>query len=438
MTCRSMECFVRHQTSKVIMKNKKKIKLISECEKYWKCTDCKKVIRLKNGDEKMNHRCGEYTCPSCLTVMQPGHLCYQRALKSKESKRKFIFFDIETTQNTKVHLCKDNEHTTSCLCEKEQHVPNLIVAQKACESCMNKDMTDKAVCKKCGSLCKRCSDLNAAGKNSVLNCNDCYLRQHIFYGDNACFDFCQWLFTQGNSDTTVISHNGRGFDHFPILKYLVNQSIVPQTIFNGSKCMYMHIARSLNIRFVDSLSFLPMKLADLPSCFGLDESKFKKGHWPHYFNTKENENYVGLYPSVEYYGYNNMSQKDRQAFLDWHNERITNGDIFYFKTELIEYCKSDVDILRQACLRFWMLMKNCTGEYEEKLNPKTLRMERKLVRYVDPFENVTIASTCSKIFRTKFIEEKWKVKLKHQNKTLEQELDAMVKNDKITVKLNDS
>jgi hypothetical protein len=129
---------------------------------------------------------------------------------------------------------------------------------KAFESCMNKEMTDISTCRKCGSICKHCSDLDVSRGQPVLNCKHCYLRQHIFYGVTACFDFCQWLFSQGNSDTTVISHNGRGFDHFPILKYLVDQSIVPQTIFNGSKCMYMHIARSLNIRFVDSLSFLPI------------------------------------------------------------------------------------------------------------------------------------------------------------------------------------
>ncbi|XP_053381794.1 uncharacterized protein LOC128549269 [Mercenaria mercenaria] len=396
MTCRSLECFLRHQTSKTITKNNKKIKLLSECEKYWKCTDCKKVLRLESGDEKRDHKCGDYKCPSCSTIVQPGHLCYQRAIKSNENKRKFIFFDIETTQNTKVSICMNGEHTDSCLCDKYEHVPNLIVAQKACESCMNHEMDNEAKCKKCGSICKRCSDLHATGGKPVFNCKDCYLRQHIFYGDTTCFDFCQWLFTQGNSDTTVISHNGRGFDHFPILKYLVDQSIVPQTIFTGSKCMYMHIARSLNIRFVDSLSFLPMKLADLPSCFGLDELKFKKGYWPHYFNTKENENYVGVYPSAEYYGYNSMSARDRQTFLEWHSEQTRKGNIFNFKKELIEYCISDVDILRQACLSFWMLMKSCTGEYEEQFNPKKMCMEQKLMRYVIHLKNVTIAENVCK------------------------------------------
>lgn len=43
-----------------------------------------------------------------------------------------------------------------------------------------------------------------------------------------------------------------------------------------------------------------------------------------------------------------------------------------------------------------------------------MRVEKELVRYADPFVNVTIAATCSKIFRTKFMQEKYKVKLKYQ------------------------
>ncbi|XP_053381796.1 uncharacterized protein LOC128546133 [Mercenaria mercenaria] len=84
-----------------------------------------------------------------------------------------------------------------------------------------------------------------------------------------------------------------------------------------------------------------------------------------------------------------------------------------------------------------MLMKSCTGEYEEQFNPKTMCMEQKLMRYVDPFENVTIAATCAKIYRTKFLEEKWRVTLKHANHILEKEFDAFVKNDQMSVKVDD-
>lgn len=50
--------------------------------------------------------------------------------------------------------------------------------------------------------------------------------------------------------------------------------------------MYMHIAQKLNLTFVDSLNFLPMKLAKIPDVFGLQE--LCKGYFPHLFNTKAN------------------------------------------------------------------------------------------------------------------------------------------------------
>lgn len=59
----------------------------------------------------------------------------------------------------------------------------------------------------------------------------------------------------------------------------------------------MHIAKKLNLTFLDSLNFLPMKLAKIPEAFGLEE--LSKGYFPHFFNTKEHQNYVGPYPALE-------------------------------------------------------------------------------------------------------------------------------------------
>ena len=52
----------------------------------------------------------------------------------------------------------------------------------------------------------------------------------------------------------------------------------------------------------------------------------------------------------------------------------------------MEYCRSDVDILRRCCLEFKQLM-------EETCN-------------LDPFKHcITIASTCNRVFRQEFLEE---------------------------------
>ena len=112
-------------------------------------------------------------------------------------------------------------------------------------------------------------------------------RQKIFSGASTKEDFCKWLFTETHKGFTVIAHNARGYDAYFLYDYLMmNGSRPDPVIFSGSKIMYMHI-NSLNMRLLDSLNFLPMPLANLPKSFGLKEKK--KGFFPHFFNTKENQ-----------------------------------------------------------------------------------------------------------------------------------------------------
>ena len=59
---------------------------------------------------------------------------------------------------------------------------------------------------------------------------------------------------------------------------------------NGSKIMLMEIP-AFNVRFIDSINFVPFPLALFPKTFGLKE--LKKGYFPHLFNKPENQDYVG-------------------------------------------------------------------------------------------------------------------------------------------------
>ena len=52
-----------------------------------------------------------------------------------------------------------------------------------------------------------------------------------------------------------------------------------------------------------------------------------------------------------------------------------------------------------------------TGEEREVVNEKG-KVEKKWFGAVDPFDSVTIASVCMNVFRTKFLEETWRVKLR--------------------------
>ena len=72
---------------------------------------------------------------------------------------------------------------------------------------------------------------------------------------------------------------------------------------------------------------------------------------------------------------------------------------------MLDYCRSDVDILRQACLKFRELLMSATGDcvMDQGGIPQWTGA-------VDPFDSVTIASVCMNVYRIKFLEEEWRVK----------------------------
>ncbi len=97
--------------------------------------------------------------------------------------------------------------------------------------------------------------------------------------------------------------------------------------------------------------------------------------------------------------------------MSWHQSQ--QDQIFDFRKEMLEYCRSDVDILRQSCLKFQHLLMSSTGE-EKEVMKENGKIEKKWVGAVDPFNSVTIASVCMNIYRTKFLEEEWRVKIDNE------------------------
>ena len=104
----------------------------------------------------------------------------------------------------------------------------------------------------------------------------------------------------------------------------------------------------VNIKVIDSFNHLPMSLSKLPQAFGLSE--LKKGYFPYMFNTLNNQNCVGSYPDVKLYSPELMSSEHRTTFLIWYAGK--KDDVFDFKQEMLDYCRSDVDILRRACMKY--------------------------------------------------------------------------------------
>lgn len=318
------------------------------CEKIWWCLECKKIIRVL----RKNHECDPegaerekgskgrkcHRCHQSILGKPQHHVCYiqpqvlsEKAM-TEEAHRRFIYFDFETTQYL------------------GPHVVNLAVSYGC--------------------------DMEAPVVHNTLN------------------DFCQWLFgTEDNKERVAIAHNGKGYDFQFIRSWCTRNHREIDVISNGLKIMKM-VDLTSGIVFLDSLNFLPMPLAAFTKTFGLGESVdghvLKKGYFPHFANTPLNvATWIGDVPAKKYFGPSNFrTEVDLMRFEKWHAERQAEVDSglkpYDFKQELVDYCVSDVYLLKAGCEVFRDLYLQHTG--------------------VDPFGCVTIASTCMSIYRRNFLE----------------------------------
>ena len=317
----------------------------SVCFRRRRCRIC---FKLDVGLDKIaKHLCYHIDCPSCHEyVHSETHRCFiQRPPQNKKRKRKHqggprakrgaaaaaepdsnpeeddlpplhVFFDIEAMQ------------------PHQKHIANLLVAE---------------------------TEDNDPPKS--------------FPGLSCTRDFLEWLDTLTLNDTrqvNVIAHNFQGYDGYFVVQQYHSDNRIVQQLRNGCKLLEVKHDR---IRFIDSMSFLPMPLSAFPATFGSTE--LKKGYFPHLFNVPgdEHQNYVGPIPSLDYYMPETKSPEDKQALETWHQEQRANNMVFDFQQELLDYCKSDVRLLKQGCLTFKRLFEAQAG--------------------FNPFDHITIASACN-------------------------------------------
>ena len=292
--------------------------VIRKCEKCGKAMDVRKI---KDGGHDCGKKCR--TCDLILAKEDTDHKCYIQQLEQEEesSYNQLLFFDFEATQ----------EHGTHC--------PNLCVV------------------------------------------HDEEREVALFHGEDTVKKFCEWLLTPEHKDCIVVAHNFQGYDGYFITKFLIDNAIHYDIIYRGAKSLSMTIPM-FNIKFIDSINFIPMSLAKFPKTFGQDE--LCKGYFPHMFNKEENQNYIGPIPCQNDYGVNFMKPGEREAFIAWHDEQVANNYRYDFRQEIIKYCRSDVDIMRKCCLLYREMFRKETD--------------------IDPFNKaLTIASYCQEVYRTNFL-----------------------------------
>ncbi|XP_066437431.1 uncharacterized protein [Eleutherodactylus coqui] len=217
-----------------------------------------------------------------------------------------------------------------------------------------------------------------------------------FKGDFCTRDFVNFFLSGAFEDCTFIAHNAGRYDSYFIVKQLIIEKIQIDMITQGGRLLCVTVP-SMNLRFIDSLNFIPMKLSKLPQAMGFSGGK---GHFPHFFNTKENQNYVGPIPDAKYYGPEYMMPDDRKEFMEWYESQ--KDCTFDFNAELKAYCKQDVEVLRKSCERY----RDRIMDMAKKKVRRYCTEKRKNVTVtycVDPFQHITLASVCMAIYRFKFL-----------------------------------
>jgi hypothetical protein len=64
-----------------------------------------------------------------------------------------------------------------------------------------------------------------------------------------------------------------------------------------------------HMMFIDSVSYLPMPLSNLPDAFGLSVTK---SWYRHYYNKNTKLEYIGPFPDISYFGVDESSISERK------------------------------------------------------------------------------------------------------------------------------
>ncbi|EGT57508.1 hypothetical protein CAEBREN_22926 [Caenorhabditis brenneri] len=319
----SVECYDAH------LKKNKPVSL-PFCQKYEKCVSCFVIHRRFTYSGDLHVCFHKQFCNICKQKVKGVHDCVHapvtEAAKARNLRRQeswvVLIYDIETI----VSSTADYRGASSL---GQKHEPNVICFRMICNKCMGK------YCIECGEARVLTYNLRNGESGTVLE------------------RFVNFLKTGARmKNAYIIAHNGGNYDHVYVLEELMrNETYTPNFVMNGSSFISatVQIAKDNTLHFLDSLKFLPMRLAQLPGAFEL--STESKGHFPYMFNHPGNYgSQLATLPPIEYYEPQYMGVKQRKEFEEWY---AANKDTrFNFDEEIVRYCKNDVDILTEALVKF--------------------------------------------------------------------------------------
>ena len=359
------------------------------CFNIRRCKQCKKLNRSKQDIQQ--HQCGFASCPTCKDYVKlEDHRCFIESAGKVRDKRRAAALTKKLAKRQKkaaaaAEADADSETEPMDLAEE------LIEEQEGAAARDNPKQDEPPI--------HVWFDIEARQETGVHEANlliyqDDRGNEVTLWGDNCVEAFIKDL--KDMSERTqrrlvVIAHNLQAYDGYFIIKEMYRDGKQLTQIRNGAKILELE---HYDIRFIDSLNFFAMPLKAFPSTFGLsyldaegNEEFYAKGYFPHLFNRRENEEYVGPLPPKKYYMPEAMSVDDLKKFEKWYQEQTDSNAIFDFKRDIKAYCQMDVTILREGCQTFQRLFQKET-EIVDANGKKTPGF--------NPFDHITIASACNR------------------------------------------
>ncbi len=96
--------------------------------------------------------------------------------------------------------------------------------------------------------------------------------------------------------------------------------------------------------------------------FGLP---MKKGFFPHQFNTQEMLDKIIKFPEPQEFHIGRLKQEEQDEFSKWYEEtKRASGGLYSVRSELLAYCRDDVNLLFAATSEFAKLMADITGGWQ--------------------------------------------------------------------------
>ena len=270
----------------------------------------KKNTKGGRTSKKYTHKCGWGKCPFCeIQVELASHQCFiQRVDPEDDEPKLHKVFASEVGSRTVAHVDEDGGMWV-------EYSPLLFVFADF----------------------EATTDEEGVQTPILLRLEDEESEDTIsFYGEDcveSMFEHLDSLIIDEYRDVQrfiVVFHNFKGYDSMFVLQHLyATHQEAEDQICIGTKVLSLV---SGNLKFVDSLCFLPFPLSSFPATFGLTE--IRKGFFPHLFNTLENQDYEGPMSPAEMYDPEGMSAKKKEEFERWYIEKVNTNYVFNLRREM--------------------------------------------------------------------------------------------------------